>query len=63
MATTSTTTAPSNETITYALLVVFTVNPNSHDNLQDQLAIRGEVQSWLESLNAGVKGVCLRRAD
>lgn len=52
-----------NKTTTYAMLVVFTVGPNSDDNLQDQLAIRGEVQSWLESLNAGVKGVCLRRAD
>ena len=61
MATTATTTP--NQTVTYALLVVFTVSPNSDDHLQDQLAIRGEVQSWLESLNAGVKGVCLRRAD
>ena len=63
MASTSTTTANPNETITYALLVVFTVNPHSDEHLQDQLAIRGEIQSWLEGLNAGVKGVCLRRAD
>jgi len=52
-----------NKTLTYAMLVVFTVSPNSDEHLHDQLAIRGEVQSWLEGLNAGVKGVCLRRAD
>jgi hypothetical protein len=28
---------------------------------QDQLSIRGEVRSWLKSLNAGVKDVCVRR--
>jgi hypothetical protein len=63
MAKTSTTTASPNETTTYALLVVFTVTPESDEHLQDQLAIRGEIQSWLEGLNAGVKGVCIRRAD
>ena len=63
MATITTTNPHSNETTTYALLVVFTVGPQSDEHLQDQLAIRGEIQSWLEGLNASVKGVCLRKAD
>jgi hypothetical protein len=63
MATTATVETKANENATYALLVVFTVTPNSDEHLHDQLAIRGEIQSWLEGLNAGVKGVCLRRAD
>lgn len=63
MATTATITGNEPQTATYALLVVFTVSPNSDEHLHDQLAIRGEVQSWFEGLNAGVKGVCLRRAD
>jgi len=59
----TTTNNTENKTVTYAMLVVFTVSPNSDEHLHDQLAIRGEVQSWLEGLNAGVKGVCLRKAD
>lgn len=61
MATTETTTQKT--PVTYAMLVVFTVDARSDQHLQDQQAIRAEAQSWLESLNAGVKGVCLRTAD
>ena len=63
MASTTTTIAETNDTITYALLVVFTVTRNSHVNLQDQQAIRDEAQSWIESLDAFVDGVSVRRAD
>jgi hypothetical protein len=38
------------------LLVVFTVTPDSDEHRHDQGAIRDEIQSWLESLNADVKG-------
>ena len=63
MATTANNTDSQNETTTYALLVVFTVTPESDEHLHDEGAIRAEAQSWIESLNAGVKGVCLRKAD
>ena len=48
--------------ITYTMLVIFTVNPESHENLQDQQAIRDEATSWLESLAARVEGICVRKA-
>ncbi len=48
---------------TYAMLVIFTVDANSHENLHDQQAMRDEAQSWLESLDAKVHGVCVRAAD
>ena len=63
MATTATTTANLNETITYSLLVVFTVGNDSDEHLQDQQAIRDEAASWLESLDATVHGVSVRKAD
>lgn len=63
MATTATINANPNAPTTYTLLVVFTVDGHSHENLQDQQAIRDEAASWLESLDATVRGVSVRRAD
>ena len=63
MATTLNNTAVQNQPTTYTLLVIFTVDERSHENLQDQQAIRDEAASWLESLNASVRGVSIRKAD
>ncbi len=64
MATTQATTTPNtNETITYAMLVIFTVDANSDEHLQDQQAIRDEAESWIASLDATVHGVSVRKAD
>jgi hypothetical protein len=52
-----------NKTTTYAMLVIFTVHPDSDDNLQDQQAIRHEAQSWLESVGATVHGVNIRKTE
>ena len=57
------TTTAENTTTTYAMLVIFTVDHNSHENLHDQQAMRDEAQSWLESLDATVQGVCIRKTD
>lgn len=62
MATTQTTEQNSKQT-TYTLLVVFTVDDSSHENLRDQQAIRDEAASWIESLAARVRGVSVRKAD
>lgn len=51
------------ETTTYTLLVIFTVDANSHENLHDQQAIRDEARSWLESLDATVQGVSIRKTE
>ena len=48
---------------TYALLVIFTVHPESERHLRDQQGIRDEAQSWLESVGATVHGVNVRKAD
>lgn len=61
MATTPTTTE--NPTVTYALLVIFTVDANSDEHVQDQQSIRDEAASWISSLNATVEGVNVRKAD
>lgn len=61
MASTNTTT--DNQPVTYAMLVIFTVHPESDQALHDQQTIRDEAQSWIESLDATVQGVCIRRAD
>ena len=50
-------------TTTYALLVIFTVHPESERHLRDQQGIRNEAQSWLESVGASVHGVNVRKAD
>ena len=63
MAITATTTTNRNEAITYTLLVIFTVDPRSDEHLQDQQGIRDEAASWLESLDATVHGVSVRKAD
>lgn len=52
-----------NATTTYTMLVIFTVHPDSDQNLHDQQAIRDEAQSWLESLDATVHGVNIRKAE
>ena len=61
MATTATTTP--NPTVTYALLVIFTVDARSDEHLQDQQAIRDEAESWISGLDATVHGVSVRKAD
>jgi hypothetical protein len=63
MATTETNTANASKPTTYTLLVVFTVDGSSDQNLQDQQAIRDEAASWIESLSATVRGVSVRKAD
>ena len=52
-----------NQPVTYALLVIFTVDPGTDEQLQDQQAIRDEAESWLTSLDARVHGVNIRKAD
>jgi len=42
---------------TYTVTVTFTVNDRTDEHLQNKRAIRGEVQSWLESLNATVHNI------
>ncbi len=59
---TTATTAP-NEPVTYALLVIFTVDPRTHEHLQDQQTIRDNAQRWLTSLDAHVRGVNVRKTD
>ena len=61
MATTATITP--NQSVTYTLLVIFTVAPGSDEHLQDQQSIRDEAESWLASLEATVHGVNIRKAD
>jgi len=63
MATTLQSIRNQDQAITYALLVVFTVYARSDEHLQDQQAIRDEARSWIESLDANVHGVCVRRAE
>lgn len=52
-----------NATTTYTMLVIFSVHPDSDDSLRDQQAISDEAQSWLESLDATVHGVNIRKAE
>ena len=61
MATTATTIQ--NPTVTYAMLVIFTVDPGTHERLQDQQVIRDEATNWLAGLDATVHGVNIRKAD
>jgi hypothetical protein len=61
MATTATTT-PS-DPVTYALLIIFTVDPQTHEHLQDQQTIRDNAQRWLTGLDAKVRGVNVRIAE
>ena len=63
MATTINSITNPDQTITYALLVVFTVNAHSDEHLQDTQKIRDEAASWIESLAARVRGVSVRKAD
>ena len=52
-----------NQTVTYTLLVIFTVDPRTDEHLQDTQAIRDEAESWITSLDATVHGVSVRKAD
>ena len=52
-----------NQTVTYTLLVIFTVDPRTDEHLQDAQAIRDEAESWITSLDATVHGVSVRKAD
>lgn len=63
MATTQTTIDIPDQTVTYALLIVFTLDARSAEHLQDQQVMRDEATSWLQSLGATVHGVNIRRAD
>lgn len=56
------TTTP-NRPVTYALLVIFTVNHSTRERLQDQQDIREEAKNWLVSLDATVHGVNIRKSD
>ncbi len=51
-----------NQPVTYTLLVIFTLAPNSDEHLQDQQAIRDEAETWLTSFDATVH-VNVRKAD
>jgi hypothetical protein len=48
---------------TYALLVIFTVHPDSERHLRAHRGIRDEAQSWLESVGASVHGVYVKKVD
>ncbi|MGE3336004.1 MAG: hypothetical protein AB7I36_20380 [Rhodospirillaceae bacterium] len=50
-------------TVTYAMLVIFTVPTGAAAQMQDTQVMRDEAQSWLESLDATVHGVNIRKAD
>lgn len=63
MATTLQSIKNEDQATTYAMLVIFTVDAGSHENLQDQQRMRDEARSWLESLDATVEGVSVRKAD
>ncbi len=52
-----------NKSVTYAMLVIFTVDARSDAHLQDTQAIRDEAESWIASLDATVHGVSVRKAD
>ena len=49
--------------VTYAMLVIFTVDPGTQACLQDEQVIRDEATSWLAGLDATVHGVNIRKAD
>ncbi len=46
---------------TYTLEVALTVYPHTDEHLQNERAIRDEVESWLASLDATVDKVTVRR--
>ena len=43
--------------VTYTATVTFTVHDHSDEHLQRVQAIKGEIKSWLESLDATVHAV------
>ena len=49
--------------VTYALLVIFTVDPRADEHLRDQQATRDEAESWLASLDATVHSVDVRQVN
>ena len=54
---------PDDHSKTYAVTVTLTVHPDTDEHLQHEQAIRDEVKSWLESLDATVQSVNVRPAD
>ena len=46
---------------TYTMEVTLTVYPHTDEQLQNEQAIRDEVESWLASLDATVDKVTVRR--
>jgi hypothetical protein len=52
-----------NGSVTYTMLVIFTVDEHSDEHLHDQQRIRDEAASWLESLDATVHGVSVRKTE
>ncbi len=52
-----------NKPVTYAMLVIFTVDAGTDEHLKDVQAIRDEATSWIAGLDAEVHGVSVRKAD
>ena len=48
---------------TYTVVVTFTVGSGPDEHLRDERAIREEIESWLQSLDASVDSVTVRPAD
>ena len=48
---------------TYTVVVTFTVGSDPDEHLRDERAIREEIESWLQSLDASVDSVTVRPAD
>ncbi len=54
---------PDDHSKAYTVTVTLTVHPDTDEHLQNEQAIRGEVESWLASLHATVQSVNVRPAD
>ena len=47
----------------YTVELTLTVYPHTDEHLQNELAIRNEVESWLASLDATINRLTVRRAS
>ena len=54
---------PDTDGKTYTVTVTFTVRPDTDEHLQDERAIRDEVDSWFASLDAEVHAVAVQRTQ
>ncbi len=54
---------PDTDGKTYTVTVTFTVRPDTDEHLQDERAIRDEVESWIASLDADVHSVAVQRKE